>query len=59
MTDITEEIIEEEVIGIVHCNIDDYENCERLVEFEDDCRKVSQEVIRIIRKWNSYIPPNE
>ena len=59
MTDVTEELIEEEVTGIIHCNLDDSENCDRLVEFEEDCRKVSQEVIRIIRKWNAYIPPQE
>ena len=59
MTDVTEEIIEEEVTEIVHCNLDDSENCELLIEFEEDCRKVSQEVIRIIRKWNAYAPPQE
>ena len=59
MTDVTEELIEEEVAEIVHCNLDDSENCDRLVEFEEDCRKVSQEVIRIIRKWNAYDPPED
>jgi hypothetical protein len=59
MTDVTEELIEEEVTAIIHCNLDEYEKCELLWEFDEDCRKVSQEVIRIIRKWNAYMPPEE
>ena len=46
--------LKEEVTNFLLCNLEDYEPCENVVEFQDETFKVFEIIAEMVERWDEY-----